>query len=115
VKKTVVFDFDGVIHSYVSGWKGVDVIPDPPNEDVILVINSLRAKGYEVLVVSTRCSDPSGREAIIEYLNKYGVTVDGLCSEKPPALVYVDDRAVCYRPGMYLLEVIEHFEPWQNF
>ena len=30
MKKTVVFDFDGVIHSYTSGWKGESVITDPP-------------------------------------------------------------------------------------
>ena len=23
-------DFDGVLHSYTSGWLGADVIPDPP-------------------------------------------------------------------------------------
>lgn len=30
MKQTVVFDFDGVIHSYTSGWKGETIIPDPP-------------------------------------------------------------------------------------
>ena len=30
MKQTVVFDFDGVIHSYKSGWRGASIIPDPP-------------------------------------------------------------------------------------
>ena len=34
MKKTVVFDFDGVIHSYTSGWKGATIIPDPPVEGI---------------------------------------------------------------------------------
>ncbi len=59
-KKTVVFDFDGVIHSYTSGWKGADVIPDPVVEGIQSTINSLRQEYYEVIVVSTRCAYPEG-------------------------------------------------------
>lgn len=29
-KPCVIIDFDGVLHSYTSGRKGADVIPDPP-------------------------------------------------------------------------------------
>ena len=42
-RPTVCFDFDGVIHSYTSGWKGDDVIPDPPVEGIKEVIDKLRA------------------------------------------------------------------------
>ena len=43
---TVVFDFDGVIHSFKSGWKGAAEIPDPPVDGIQQVIENLQERGY---------------------------------------------------------------------
>lgn len=59
MKQTVVFDFDGVIHSYISGWQGITTIPDPPVPGIAEAIQNIR-KHYVVAVVSTRCSTPEG-------------------------------------------------------
>lgn len=113
MKKTVVFDFDGVIHSYTSGWKGEDVIPDPPVEGIADNINAIREAGYEVAVVSTRCATPKGMEAVIKYLADNEIAVDKVCKEKPPAIVYIDDRAICFDGRSdELLEKIKNFKPW---
>lgn len=113
MKKTVVFDFDGVIHSYISGWQGIDVIPDPPVEGIREAIEDLRGLGYEIVVVSTRCSTNKGMEAVKDYLNENGIMVDRICKEKPPAIVYVDDRAICFDGNPRNLKVrIEAFKPW---
>ena len=61
----VVLDFDGVIHSYVSGWQGVDVVPDPPVPLIDEEIKRIRAAGYRVVVVSTRCATPEGMAAAL--------------------------------------------------
>lgn len=113
MKKTVVFDFDGVIHSYTSGWKGEDVIPDPPVKGITQAIQLIRNAGYEVVVVSTRCATQKGLEAVQKYLADNGIEVDRVCKEKPPAIVYIDDRAICFDGDSgNLLNKIEHFKPW---
>ena len=110
---TVVFDFDGVIHSYTSGWKGVDAIPDPPVSGIAEAINEIREAGYRVVVVSTRCAEPNGISAVCKYLCDNGITVDNVMAEKPPAMVYVDDRALCFDGNSAgLLEQIRRFKPW---
>ena len=65
-KKTVVFDFDGVIHKYSKGWQN-GCIYDEPNKNIKETIDRLRKDNYEVVIVSTRCSTEEGRDAIINY------------------------------------------------
>lgn len=110
---TVVFDFDGVIHSYKSGWKGAGIIPDPVVPGIVEAIDHLRVNGYKVVVVSTRCSTSEGKEAVEVYLTENRIAVDGVMAEKPPALCYVDDRAICFdgHPEI-LLERVKSFKTW---
>ena len=113
MRRTVVFDFDGVIHSYTSGWKGVDVIPDPPVIGIREAIAQLRDAGYEVVVVSTRCSDVNGRLRVAEYLDANNIVVDSIMAEKPSAIAYIDDRAICFDgDASTLLTKVQNFEPW---
>lgn len=110
---TVVFDFDGVIHSYTSGWGGVNTIPDPPVPGIREAIAEIRNAGYRVVVVSTRCSELEGMMAIRKFMDENNILVDDISSHKPPALVYIDDRAICFdgHPEM-LLDKIQEFKPW---
>ena len=66
-KKTVVFDFDGVIHSYTSGWQGIGNIPDPVVPGIQSAISTLRMEGYEVIVVS-KIGRASCRERVCLYV-----------------------------------------------
>lgn len=112
---TVVFDFDGVVHSYKSGWKGVDIIPDPPVPGIAEAIAAVRAAGYRAVIVSTRSAYISGHNAIVDYLHHNNIVVDSVESEKPPAVVYVDDRAICFDGDpTTLLNKIQSFKPWHQ-
>lgn len=115
MKQTVVFDFDGVIHSYKSGWKGADLIPDPPVPGIREAITEIRAEGYEVIVVSTRCATTEGYGAVRAWLIDHEIVVDDVRTEKPPAIVYIDDRAICFdgHPEK-LLGTIKAFKPWNK-
>jgi len=92
---TVCLDFDGVIHSYQSGWQGPEVVTDPPIHKVDQAIKRLR-KDFRVVVHSARCRTEEGRAAIERWLVKHQIEVDEVCEHKPPAHVYVDDRAVAF-------------------
>ncbi len=107
--KTMCVDFDGVLHSYKSGWKGSATIPDPPVPGSIAWLCGLTAE-FNVVVCSARASRPWGwfairswlRRAITDHMGQeaweWGVAHDvwdriRITSRKPAASVYVDDRA----------------------
>lgn len=112
--RTVVLDFDGVIHSYTSGWQGVDVIPDPPVKGIKKAIDEIR-KHYKVVVVSTRCFQEGGLEAVRSWLDNHDIVVDEVLAHKPPVIVYIDDRALTFDgDAKDLLNKIRNFKTWQN-
>lgn len=115
-KKTVVFDFDGVIHSYSSGWKGVECIPDPPVPGIDKVLAELHEE-YEIVIVSSRCATYAGVEAIQRWLYRNYLIqyVDRICAEKPPAIIYIDDRAICFDGDTdSLAEKVRNFKQWME-
>lgn len=91
MKQTIVLDFDGVVHSYESGWCGADVIPDRPTRGAKEAIAKLR-ETYTVVIVSSRCHQPGGIFAIEQWLQLHGIVVDSVTNDKPPHIVVVDDR-----------------------
>lgn len=113
-KKTVVFDFDGVIHSYTSGWQGAAVIPDPVVPGIKAAIDEL-SKEYEVVVVSSRCATDEGMNAIADYLEDNDIKVDRIMKEKPPAICYIDDRAICFDGhAETLVDKVKNFKVWNS-
>lgn len=101
--KTICLDFDGVVHSYTSGWVGPRTIPDPPVPGAFDFIYKA-VSNYDVAIYSSRSRYWGGRAAMRGWFRRYGLEVgpleDGLMIKgrllfprhKPPATVYVDDR-----------------------
>lgn len=96
LRRTVCLDFDGVLHLYRHAWQGETVIPDPPIHGTKDAVARLRQQ-YRVVVHSARCRSAEGRAAVEAWLRLHEIQVDEVCEHKPPALVYIDDRAIPFR------------------
>lgn len=114
-KPRICFDFDGVIHSYKSGWQGAGLAPDPPVDGIFDLIKRLHDDGYEIVVCSTRSKSIEGDICVMNYIRDIGLNdyVDRITAEKPSALVYVDDRGICFDGNVEgLYEKIVNFKAW---
>lgn len=113
--RRICFDFDGVVHSYKRGWIGETIIPDPPVEGIEEVFSQLVDAGYTIAINSSRCNTLEGRKAILDWLIEYNLNiyVTEIFQCKPPALVYVDDRAILFDGNCEgLVEKIVGFKSW---
>ena len=127
----ILVDFDGVIHSYTSGWCGVATIPDDPVPGAIEwlerhlpVPDSLCAMAPEytgpvVQIYSSRSRSWFGRRAMKKWLVKHGMHPgyinEGILkfpTKKPAAFLTIDDRAVCFSGTFPTSEEMMSFTPW---
>jgi len=117
-KFDVAVDFDGVIHSYTSGFHGFENIMDPPVEGAIEILKDYIAN-IKVAIFSTRASCPEGVAAIKGWLLKYGLTqeeVDSLTitNSKIHANLYIDDRSWHFVGKYPSIKYIKEFKPWNK-
>lgn len=116
-KPILTLNFDGVIHSYLSGWRGADNAPDVPVPGVREFI--LEALGlFTVVVFSSRSHQEGGITEMRRYLvEEVGLTpniVAGIDfpTEKPPAFMSIDDRGFQFNGSWPDPGDLINFKPW---
>ncbi len=113
-------DFDGVLHSYSSGWRGARNIPDPPVEGAIGWLKSLIVdRSFDVQIYSSRSRYLGGRRAIKKWLLKWGLAGEELerikfPRSKPAAFLQIDDRAWTFTGKFPSKEEMLGFKPWHK-
>jgi hypothetical protein len=115
-KPIIVLDFDGVIHSYTSGWQGMNIITDPPTDGAVDAVNAYLDAGYQVAVLSSRSHHAGGIEAMKEWMLRYGFPVERIAfpDHKPPALISIDDRGWRFEGEWPSVDDIQRFKPWNR-
>jgi hypothetical protein len=121
-KPILVLDFDGVCHSYVSGWCGATTCPDPPVPGLFEFLEEA-AGVFEIHVLSSRTREPGGREAMAswfqaetraweERVGRHGEWRLTFPSAKPAAFLTLDDRALCFTGVWPSVPGLLAFRPW---
>ncbi len=118
-------DFDGVIHSYTSGWLGGDVIPDPPVDGAIAFLLGALTE-FEVHIFSSRSHQEGGIEAMQAWLKLHaegcwyespagpGLEDVKFPTVKPAAMVGLDDRVITFTGVWPSLTDLRSFKPWNK-
>lgn len=118
--KILLMDFDGVIHSYTSGWKGATEIPDPPVPEAFLFLLAAIKSGFDVQIYSARSGQKGGIPAMQAWFiangwpREHWLDSDNLSfpTKKPPAWITVDDRCVQFNGVFPSLDKLHNFKPW---
>jgi hypothetical protein len=117
-RRVLLVDFDGVIHSYKSGWKGPLNIADHPVKGAFKWLADA-VEMFDVRVFSARCNAPGGPEAMQEWFSKWQLPREVLAKlrfepGKPSAFLILDDRALRFDGSFAGLDPgeLSRFKPW---
>lgn len=125
-------DFDGVIHSYTTPWRGPEIIPDPPVPGALKWLWKA-TEFFSVHIYSSRSKDPVACDAMHHWMVQHARNEFGhehpmaqppgqgsypitFAHEKPAAFLTIDDRAVCFEGDWSAFDPAEllQFKPWNK-
>jgi hypothetical protein len=128
-------DFDGVVHSYTSGWQGPLVISDPYVPGFFKWAIEV-TKVFDIAIYSSRTKEPGAVTKMAEWLGTQSVSaiIAGEVSgdfewpklfdhisfpvDKPAAFLTIDDRCILFKgdwdnPQLDPIYMI-NFKPWNK-
>lgn len=126
-KPILCLDFDGVIHSYTSGWKGITTVYDSPVPGALEFINKA-LNHFRVAIFSTRSADPDGILAMKLWLRTHAALMESRSKDrnlnwldsiewpttKPSAFLTIDDRALTFTGEWPIIQTLLDFKPWNK-
>ncbi len=107
-RQNVCVDLDGVLNTY-DQWVSPEFFHEP-REGAREFLRQLHQAGFRVVVLTVRW-----HEWVRAWLEKHGMSefVDEVTDRKPPAVAYIDDRAVCFRGDFQeTLRAVRVFKPF---
>lgn len=107
----VCVDLNGVLDAY-TGWRGAEHW-DEPRAGAAEFLRSLRARGYRIVIHTTRWADDARAWLAAHDLLSL---VDDVTDRKVAAHVFIDDRAICFRGDFdATLDEVDHFRAhWES-
>lgn len=134
-KPILCLDFDGVLHSYTSKWVRADIIPDEPVAGMVPFLEEA-LKEFDVQIFSSRSNQPDGIAAMKQWLcthirrhfdcefhhgspkefERATIMLESIKfpTEKPPALITIDDRAITFTGKWPKIKDLKNFKPWNR-
>jgi len=134
-KPTLCMDFDGVLHSYTSGWLYANFIPDPPVPGAMQFLHDAIDK-FNVVIFSSRSHQEGGVTAMRMWLefwarrelpndeasgyaankviNALAWNKDAWPTVKPAAFISIDDRGLTFTGTWPAIDELLAFKPWNK-
>jgi hypothetical protein len=114
MKRTVCIDFDGVIHSYDNETQH-STVGGKPVPGAFDFLKDLLQNNFTVVILSARAIAATQIDLMKAWFRTNGFPEGAslrITNIKPPALVYIDDRAFRFDGRFPKVSAIESMKPW---
>lgn len=109
-RKTILLDFDGVLHHY-TGWnEGRLNKPLPGARKACLLL----ARKYRLVCFTTRATNPELMEGVLQWLRQWGFPEMRVTAIKEPSFVQIDDRSIPFT-GQWSDEFLQQVDNFRTY